>query len=70
MFNGNKFYFNNIQGKVKKWRGQVKVERKIKQNGTKRVIYKKSRYQNRTFFWNGLKDKNNTKNSVGEESNV
>ena len=63
-------FFNNIQRKVKK----MKVERKIKQKGTKKVLYKCpqkiSRYQNKKFFGNGLKDKYNTKNGLGEESNV
>ena len=42
--------------------------------GDKQVKYKCpqkiSKYQNKKFFGNGLKDKYNTKNSVGEESNV
>ena len=68
------FFFNNIQGKVKKWRGQVKVERKIKQKGTKRFYVNVHRkylgIKIRNFFGNGLKDKYNTRDSVGEESIV
>ena len=51
------------------------VSENRKENQTKwdkKVLYKcpqkLSRYQNKKFFGNGFKDKNNTKNNVGEES--